>query len=146
MIPPVASDPDPTTQVPWPSTRGRGQETGPGGEEGGLAVPGTRKARSKSPPGRHQLSTWDLVTLSVSMAGAQIAWTVELGCVQCSRSLRQSEPIDLRIVTGRPSCWSSVFQRNSPLWSGWLALSVVWSRNQSSVSPLRSLYASGLSD
>ncbi|TEB35620.1 MFS general substrate transporter [Coprinellus micaceus] len=79
MIPPVASEPDPSSPVPWPSSRGRGQETGAVQEEGGLTVPGTRKARSKSPPGRRQLSTWDLITLSVSMAGAQIAWTVELG-------------------------------------------------------------------
>ena len=80
---PVASDPDPTTQIPWPA-RGRGQDSGAAGaisEEGALAVPSgtTRKARSKTPPGRRQLSTWDLITLSVSMAGAQIAWTVELG-------------------------------------------------------------------
>ena len=26
-----------------------------------------------------RMSTWDLVKLSISMAGAQIAWTVELG-------------------------------------------------------------------
>ncbi|KAJ7590853.1 hypothetical protein C8J56DRAFT_781752 [Mycena floridula] len=28
---------------------------------------------------KRRLSTWDLITLSISMAGAQIAWTVELG-------------------------------------------------------------------
>lgn len=83
MIPPVASDPDPTTQIAWPSPRGRGQESAPPGaiQEDGLTVPSGsgRKARSKSPPGKRQLTTWDFITLSISMAGAQIAWTVELG-------------------------------------------------------------------
>jgi solute carrier family 45, member 1/2/4 len=30
---------------------------------------------------RRRMTTWDLVNLSISMAGAQIAWTVELGYV-----------------------------------------------------------------
>lgn len=32
-------------------------------------------------PSRRRMSTLDLVNLSISMAGAQIAWTVELGYV-----------------------------------------------------------------
>lgn len=80
MIPPIADgDPDPTTQIPWPA---RGQvdqppsvasgSTGPDGESN------VDSKTSKTPPGK-RLSHWDLITLSISMAGAQIAWTVELG-------------------------------------------------------------------
>lgn len=35
--------------------------------------------RPKVLSGKRQLTSWDLITLSISMAGAQIAWTVELG-------------------------------------------------------------------
>ncbi|KAH7916169.1 major facilitator superfamily domain-containing protein [Hygrophoropsis aurantiaca] len=90
------ADPDPTTQMPWPSARYR-QRTASGNtqqtsadqnhstginrsyqstEDGGKQV----LSSSTSPkPGRTRLSTWDLITLSISMGGAQIAWTVELG-------------------------------------------------------------------
>lgn len=84
MIPPVAdTDPDPTTQIPWPSTRNRqpGSDTGSSDGPESSTVRGdsddtTNKAQAA---GRRRLSTWDLITLSISMAGAQIAWTVELG-------------------------------------------------------------------
>jgi len=80
MIPPIADgDPDPTTQIPWPA---RGQVDQPPSVAGGSAGPdgesnGDPKS-SKTTPGK-RLSQWDLITLSISMAGAQIAWTVELG-------------------------------------------------------------------
>lgn len=32
------------------------------------------------------MSTWDLVTLSIAMAGSQIAWTVELGYVNTAHT------------------------------------------------------------
>jgi len=79
MIPPIAdSDPDPTTQIPWPATRGQVPDHSVGESAGSV---GERDAhnRSKTPPGKRQLTSWDLITLSISMAGAQIAWTVELG-------------------------------------------------------------------
>ncbi|KAF8663452.1 hypothetical protein AX16_001022 [Volvariella volvacea WC 439] len=81
MIPPIPdSDPDPTTQIPWPAARPR------------LTEPSTGAVNSEAPESRHVqdngknaahakklLTNWDLITLSISMAGAQIAWTVELG-------------------------------------------------------------------
>ena len=80
MIPPIADgDPDPTTQIPWPA---RGQVDQPPSVAGGSAsIDGERDGdpkSSKTPPGK-RLTQWDLITLSISMAGAQIAWTVELG-------------------------------------------------------------------
>lgn len=86
MIAPIAdSDPDPTTQIPWPGARIRqvpGSEVGPGSGVGDDAEPRNTveaNGKVKETPGRRKMSTWDLVTLSISMAGAQIAWTVELG-------------------------------------------------------------------
>ncbi|KAG6821597.1 hypothetical protein H0H93_000106 [Arthromyces matolae] len=81
------SDPDPTTQIAWPS--GRPRQT-PDSEEQLLVKPGTPKTddaavrsapetTSKKTESKRRLTTWDLITLSISMAGAQIAWTVELG-------------------------------------------------------------------
>jgi solute carrier family 45, member 1/2/4 len=80
MIPPIADgDPDPTTQIPWPA---RGQvDRSPSVAGGSASADGERDGDSKSskpPPGK-RLTHWDLITLSISMAGAQIAWTVELG-------------------------------------------------------------------
>lgn len=83
MLPPIADgDPDPTTQMPWPSARSRHHTEGPdsaaadddGVQQNAPEANGKAKATSK-----RKLTTWDLFTLSVSMAGAQIAWTVELG-------------------------------------------------------------------
>ena len=84
MITIADSDPDPTTQIPWPATRGQvldqplqpfafGESASSVGERDG------HNKRSKLPPGKRQLTNWDLITLSISMAGAQVAWTVELG-------------------------------------------------------------------
>jgi len=88
MLHPIAdSDPDPTTQLPWPSGRSR-QAAGPD-DASGATTPSTDDSvqryapessnKVKVEPGRRRLTTWDLITLSISMAGAQIAWTVELG-------------------------------------------------------------------
>ncbi|RDB22586.1 General alpha-glucoside permease [Hypsizygus marmoreus] len=84
MLPPIAdADPDPTTQIPWPTARSG--ETAETESSAGTFVEETtprtvaENSGQKVDPGRRRLSTWDLITLSISMAGAQIAWTVELG-------------------------------------------------------------------
>jgi solute carrier family 45, member 1/2/4 len=85
MIPPIADgDPDPTTQIPWPSARSRHAVEGL--DSANVAVDSGTPQNAPEPNGKtkatstkRQLTTWDLFTLSVSMAGAQIAWTVELG-------------------------------------------------------------------
>ncbi|KAF8165226.1 major facilitator superfamily domain-containing protein [Crassisporium funariophilum] len=85
MIPPVPdADPDETSQIAWPAARrGRLQSSGESSvvdESAGTApVKNGDTRRSKTPPGKSNLTTWDLITLSISMAGAQMAWTVELG-------------------------------------------------------------------
>ncbi|KAJ7179008.1 MFS general substrate transporter [Mycena filopes] len=80
MIPPVADQEDPTTQVPWPtrpkpSTSTAGDQAPPP-----YGADNVEEVANKvvTPPKR-RLTTWNLITLSISMAGAQIAWTVELG-------------------------------------------------------------------
>lgn len=80
MIPPIADgDPDPTTQIPWPA-RGQADQlpSVAGGSAGAEGESNGDPKSPKTPPGK-RLSHWDLITLSISMAGAQIAWTVELG-------------------------------------------------------------------
>ena len=77
---------DPTTQIPWPGARKRSdrdvdpQET--------VRSNGNSRYNSPRRPsviardelnGKRRLSTFDLFNLSISMAGAQVAWTVELG-------------------------------------------------------------------
>ncbi|KDR83615.1 hypothetical protein GALMADRAFT_235899 [Galerina marginata CBS 339.88] len=84
MIPPIADSDDPTSQIPWPATRGRHQDQAePDGDNSENAstvhANGTGNGESRATSPRRLLSTWDLITLSISMAGAQIAWTVELG-------------------------------------------------------------------
>ena len=77
------ADPDPSTQQAWPrKNRNQGDaHSGPGAE-------GRQAGQGPSHPGKDDhgaehgiahLSQWNLVTLSIAMAGAQIAWTVELG-------------------------------------------------------------------
>jgi solute carrier family 45 protein 1/2/4 len=81
------ADPDPTTQIAWPSARPKCVHQAP--------PEGIRHAQPEQRDndglgdilpsdvnlkiGKRHLSTWNLITLSISMAGAQIAWTVELG-------------------------------------------------------------------
>ncbi|KAG6903506.1 hypothetical protein C0995_005529 [Termitomyces sp. Mi166 len=85
MIAPIAdSDPDPTTQIPWPTGRPRqasdmDEAVKPATPDDGVARSALETTFKKPDSGRRRLTTWDLITLSISMAGAQIAWTVELG-------------------------------------------------------------------
>ena len=86
----IGADPDPTTQIPWPNrqpkqVRIQSQErersrTMPDPSTNNDIADGTAKD-SAAGPSRKRMSTMDLVNLSISMAGAQIAWTVELGYV-----------------------------------------------------------------
>jgi solute carrier family 45 protein 1/2/4 len=85
------SDPDPTTQITWPTARPkhtslpheelnadrRGDEDGTGDTQAREGI--VKNGESNGQQGTGRLSTWNLFTLSISMAGAQIAWTVELG-------------------------------------------------------------------
>ncbi|KIK68025.1 hypothetical protein GYMLUDRAFT_36839 [Collybiopsis luxurians FD-317 M1] len=83
MLPPAADadQEDPTTQIAWPNSRRRESdptnttyhEPTPVPEQESTVVPGKPKILKR------KLSTWDLITLSISMLGAQIVWTVELG-------------------------------------------------------------------
>lgn len=91
------ADPDPTTQIPWPTSKkthgtGSDEDVSAEGAGGSLAPPQSRaqdRNRSRSPapsstkkkekPGSRRLTFWDMLFLSVSMLGAQITWSVELG-------------------------------------------------------------------
>lgn len=83
------ADPDPTTQIAWPARHKQRtastshHETQSPGQQSYQALEGNGKQNNSSvhsnESGRTRLSTWNLMTLSISMAGAQIAWTVELG-------------------------------------------------------------------
>ncbi|KAF8630339.1 hypothetical protein AX15_002989 [Amanita polypyramis BW_CC] len=85
MIPTASdSDPDPTSQIPWPASRPRqtgnlefNTEVNIDESRDHVLLADNGKASVGDP--KRQLTTWDLFTLSISMAGAQIAWTVELG-------------------------------------------------------------------
>ncbi|KAF9057682.1 major facilitator superfamily domain-containing protein [Panaeolus papilionaceus] len=84
MIPHIAdSDPDPTSQIPWPTARSRPQDQPDSngvGDSAGTSTPSEiNNKRVTKPPAKRRLSTWDLITLSISMGGAQMVWTVELG-------------------------------------------------------------------
>jgi len=79
------ADPDPTTQIPWPSrsgkrTRSQNGETLTEGESQNGSGNGTSQGNGKKEDtARRRMSTLDLIYLSISMAGSQVAWTVELG-------------------------------------------------------------------
>lgn len=84
MLPPAADadQEDPTTQIAWPNSSRR-RESDPTDVVSDESTPvldheATVPAR---PNVKKSLSTWDLITLSISMLGAQIVWTVELGYV-----------------------------------------------------------------
>lgn len=114
MIPPIADgDPDPTTQIPWPAARSR-QPDHPDSSSSDADTEDvtTRTDNDKTTKSKkRRLTTWDFFTLSISMAGAQIAWTVELGLGHChlvivrhdSRLFQDMEP---------HSCWALVCQSN----------------------------------
>jgi len=79
-------DPDPTTQIPWPGARKRSDReldapgsTTPPVNSNHASRRGSTVSRAEINGQRRRLSTLDLFNLSISMAGAQIAWTVELG-------------------------------------------------------------------
>jgi solute carrier family 45 protein 1/2/4 len=86
-LPPVDPDPDPTTQIPWPGARKRSSDRDldvsrvPPPADPTTNSPRRPSVGSKADANgkRRRLSTLDLINLSISMAGAQIAWTVELG-------------------------------------------------------------------
>ncbi|KAK7060524.1 hypothetical protein VNI00_001290 [Paramarasmius palmivorus] len=79
-----ANSEDPTTQIPWPSRRPRISPRNSDEADTNTVVPeqdttpGNGKDGSRSTTKR-RLTTWNLITLSISMLGAQIVWTVELG-------------------------------------------------------------------
>ena len=91
----IDADPDPTTQIPWPARptqRRRASTINHPGPIAGSSTPNddqsiTNGKRStsatKEETAERRMSTMDLVKLSISMAGAQVAWTVELGYVAC---------------------------------------------------------------
>lgn len=82
-----AVDPDPTTQIPWPGARKRSDPDPDNSRVSPSPANPTNNSSRRPSVGskadangkRRRLSTLDLVNLSISMAGAQIAWTVELG-------------------------------------------------------------------
>ncbi|KAG6378700.1 hypothetical protein JVT61DRAFT_12972 [Boletus reticuloceps] len=84
----VDADPDPTTQIAWPAARHRrttsslqlAQDSEPTSDTAvSSTVDSAKRSSIPTEHPRHLLTTWNLITLSISMAGAQIAWTVELG-------------------------------------------------------------------
>ncbi|KAL1946895.1 hypothetical protein VTO73DRAFT_14999 [Trametes versicolor] len=85
----VEPDADSASQIAWPirpSERGRRashksqrSEIETGSARGGSSSVGRGKATDASASGKKRMSTLDLIYLSVSMAGSQVAWTVELG-------------------------------------------------------------------
>ncbi|KAF7288297.1 ANK-REP-REGION domain-containing protein [Mycena chlorophos] len=85
MIPTVdTTSEDPTTQVAWPKRpRLPSDAVSSTVADSDAAVPEPVHVRdglkTTSTPPKRQLTTWNLITLSIAMAGSQIAWTVELG-------------------------------------------------------------------
>lgn len=72
------ADPDPTTQLSWPTARPKRSQPLPTPPPVDSEVESTQ-GQSDNVPGKRHLTVWDLITLSIAMGGAQIAWTVELG-------------------------------------------------------------------
>ena len=94
---PHTTDPDPTSQIPWPSGRkASGVSDSFPANDLHVSHPEANSAREPSKSTEtvlrlrqdnvkvnvHTLKTltmWNLFTLSLGMLGAQVAWTVELG-------------------------------------------------------------------
>ena len=93
----ASDDPDPTSQMAWPTRRQTNEPASPVEYRSPLDLPqeqiqaqlNGRETRADAKRttvdqdlddiGKRRLSAVDLFNLTVSMAGAQIAWTVELG-------------------------------------------------------------------
>ena len=76
------ADPDPTTQLAWPTARpkrSQPQLEAEDREDESSQGHNSPSSSPDNPPGKRHLTVWDLITLSIAMGGAQIAWTVELG-------------------------------------------------------------------
>ncbi|TFK29392.1 MFS general substrate transporter [Coprinopsis marcescibilis] len=130
MIPPVASEPDHPSQVAWPLSRNRALDGDRTDTDNGVDTVGglnsdSPASRTKNGDKRKQFSTWDLITLSISMAGAQIAWTVELG---------YGTPFLLEL--GLPAHLTSLVWLAGPL-SGLIAQPVIGALSDSSNSKYR---------
>jgi hypothetical protein len=138
-------DPDPTTQVAWPSSK----KTLANGEEEILSpvdaprqvlnIPephvhfenrGNNAGAARVEPGKKRLTTWDFIIISVSMLGAQITWSVELGYVFTAGVSRKLWGTDDGSVTEHLSLSAWGFRRLPLVWSGWQALSVASSPSQ----------------
>lgn len=87
-FPSADADPDPTTQIPWPSRTAKrfrlqndeDEEAEPDDQRGRpMDASNGKLSSSKERNTSGKMSTLDLMKLSVSMAGSQVAWTVELG-------------------------------------------------------------------
>ena len=86
----VDADPDPTTQIPWPGARKRSDDrldrrtsstrhTDSGHDRPTYPENDSTSTAVEDEPTKRRMSTMDLFNISISMAGAQIAWSVELG-------------------------------------------------------------------
>ncbi len=137
-------------QIPWPS--GRRSDSQPGSPEvegyrSPLSIPGTPSDLSEDEDGpasalakrrgslneratKKHMSTMDLFALSISMAGAQIIWTMELGCVHLcfNKILYETTLINMLSAffsVGELHSFSNWgFRKVQRVWYGLLALSV----------------------
>lgn len=96
----AAADPtDPASQIAWPGRKLSGASIVSADQERRAADGCRRREPSKyggdadalnendtSVPGVNRLTKWNLFTVSLGMAGSQVAWTVELGYVATSRA------------------------------------------------------------
>ena len=90
------SDPDPTSQIAWPGRQGKPARHGSGSQldhaaedhrdgysstsrSNGVKHAPAGAAVEAEGSGKRRMSTLDLIYLSISMGGSQVAWTVELG-------------------------------------------------------------------
>ncbi|THG97610.1 hypothetical protein EW026_g4422 [Hermanssonia centrifuga] len=79
------ADPDPTTQIAWPAKKTKRTRTNslerPSdlAESSGASNAGNSNVKKEVVATGRRMSTMDLIKMSISMAGAQVAWTVELG-------------------------------------------------------------------
>lgn len=108
-----ADSDDPTTQIAWPSRTSKRSRrasdedlaSSDDAQDGADPSPsnGKRVGSKDQDSTLRRLSTLDLINLSVSMAGSQVAWTVELGYVVMSNALNHVPLICFRQI------WNTVF-------------------------------------